>query len=402
MQSTFQVLYQHDPSIGPRDEDASIMTKRFPLLVLGVIILLLLVFYSKWYPEPDRVSGFIEADEIRLGSRVGGRVAHVYVTEGETVESGAKLIELEPFDLLEQEAQLQFSLAAREADYKRIESGYRVEEKAQAKSKLEQLQARVDLLKAGPRQEEIEAARGRLTLAEVQKSLAEKTSTRLTKLSQEDAISRQELDNANEAVQAATANVVVRQQELNLLEAGTRIEEIREATARVEEARQAWQLMEHGYRIEEQEQAKAARDAAHAALEAIRRQKEELSIQSPIAGAIESLDLQPGDIVASGAPVLSMLDKNNLWVRAYVPQNRVGIKVGQRVRVTVDSYPNQPFTGTISFVARKAEFTPNNVQTLEERSKQVFRIKVAIENRHDMLRPGMMADVWLHPLDDGQ
>ncbi|WP_218933714.1 HlyD family secretion protein [Rubripirellula lacrimiformis] len=378
------------------------MTKRFPLLVLGVIILLLLVFYSKWYPEPDRVSGFIEADEIRLGSRVGGRVAHVYVTEGETVESGAKLIELEPFDLLEQEAQLQFSLAAREADYKRIESGYRVEEKAQAKSKLEQLQARVDLLKAGPRQEEIEAARGRLTLAEVQKSLAEKTSTRLTKLSQEDAISRQELDNANEAVQAATANVVVRQQELNLLEAGTRIEEIREATARVEEARQAWQLMEHGYRIEEQEQAKAARDAAHAALEAIRRQKEELSIQSPIAGAIESLDLQPGDIVASGAPVLSMLDKNNLWVRAYVPQNRVGIKVGQRVRVTVDSYPNQPFTGTISFVARKAEFTPNNVQTLEERSKQVFRIKVAIENRHDMLRPGMMADVWLHPLDDGQ
>lgn len=378
------------------------MTKRFLLLLLAVGTLLFLVFLSKWYPEPARVSGFIEADEIRLGSRVGGRVANVHVTEGQTVEAGEALIELEPFDLLERQAELEFTLAAREADYKRLTNGFRTEEKAQAKSKLAQLQARLDLLKSGPRQEEIEAARGRLALAQAQKALAEKTAERLTKLSREDAASKQELDNANEALEAALANVVVRQQELNLLVAGTREEEIREASANVETARQASLLMENGYRIEERHQAKAARDSAYAAVEAIRRQKEELIIKSPIAGAIESLDLQPGDMVASGAPVLSMLDKDNLWVRAYVPQNRVGVKIGQRVRVTVDSYPDKPFIGTISFVARQAEFTPNNVQTLEERSKQVFRIKVTVQNRRDMLRPGMMADVWLAPLDDSE
>ncbi len=135
-------------------------------------------------------------------------------------------------------------------------------------------------------------------------------------------------------------------------------------------------------------------------LEAIRRQKEELSIKSPIDGTIEALDLQPGDMVAPGAPVLSMLDRNKLWVRAYIPQNRIGVQVGNRVRLTVDSYPDEPFEGVVTFVARQAEFTPSNVQTPEERSKQVFRIKVAIENQRDLLRPGMMADVWLDQIGE--
>ena len=148
------------------------------------------------------------------------------------------------------------------------------------------------------------------------------------------------------------------------------------------------------------QQAKAARDAAQAALEAIRRQKEELSIKSPINGTVEALDLQPGDMVAPSAPVLSMLDQDNLWVRAYIPQNRVGVQLGQLVRLTVDSYPEAPFEGVIIFVARQAEFTPSNVQTPEERSKQVFRIKVEIENPRGLLRPGMMVDVWLDPIGE--
>ncbi len=176
-----------------------------------------------------------------------------------------------------------------------------------------------------------------LALAGAEKKLAEQDFQRLSKLITSNATSQQELDAAREALEAASANVVVRQQELELLEAGTREEELREAAARVEEARQAWQLMEHGYRSEEIEQAKASRDAAQAALAAIRRQKEELSIKSPIDGTIEALDLQPGDMVAPGAPVLSMLDRNKLWVRAYIPQNRVGVQVGDRVRLTVDS-----------------------------------------------------------------
>ncbi len=376
------------------------MTMRLTLIALVISGLLTLVFLSKWNPDAARASGLIEADEIRLGSRVGGRVSQVFVQEGQQVAGGEVLVELEPFDLLEREQALELTFAAREAEYDRVLNGFREEEIAQAKAKLEELQARLDLLRAGPREQEIEASHGRLDLAEAQLKLAELDFKRLSKLAEANATSQQELDHAREALEAASANVVVRNQELELLEAGTREEELREAAARVEEVRQAWQLMVHGYRKEEIAQARAARDAAHAQLEALRRQKEELSIRSPTGGTIEALDLQPGDMVAAGAPVLSMLDRKSLWVRAYVPQNLAGIQVGRRVRLTVDSYPDKQLEGVISFVSRQAEFTPSNVQTPEERSKQVFRIKIAVNNDDDLLRPGMMADVWLDELEE--
>lgn len=371
------------------------MAKRLIFLALAVGLLSALVFYSKWNPEPNRASGLIEADEIRLGSRVGGRVAKVHVEEGQTVDRGTVLVELEPFDLLERERELELSLAASEAEYSRVASGFRKEEKAQARAKLDQLQARLELLRAGPRKQEIEAARGRLVLSQAEQKRADQDYQRISKLVRANATSQQELDSARQAFDAASAGVQVRTEELALLEAGTRKEELREAAARVEEAHQAWQLMESGYRKEDIAQAKASRDAAQAKLEAIRKQKEELSIKSPIDGSIEALNLQPGDMVAAGAPVLSMLDRNNLWVRAYVPQNLNGIQVGRSVRLTIDSYPDELIEGVITFIARQAEFTPSNVQTPEERAKQVFRIKVAIENKNDLLRPGMMADVWL-------
>ena len=107
--------------------------------------------------------------------------------------------------------------------------------------------------------------------------------------------------------------------------------------------------------------------------------------------------MEPGDLVSPNAPVLSIMDTAELWVRAYVPENELGISIGQPVAVTVDSFPGEPFRGRIAFIARRAEFTPNNVQTPEERSKQVFRIKVTLEQGLDRLRPGMAADVWLDP-----
>ena len=216
------------------------------------------------------------------------------------------------------------------------------------------------------------------------------------------------LDSVCEPLSVATVEsmLIVRQEELELLEQGARDEEKREARAAAEEAKQAWQMAMSGYRREEIDQARASRDAAQAALDAVVRQKEELLIRSPVAGRVDSLDLQPGDMVIPSAPVISMVDERHLWVRAYVPQSRSGMRVGQRLRVTVDSLPGKAFVGTLSYVARQAEFTPSNVQTPEERAKQVFRVKVTLENKiapentELLLRPGMTADLWLEPLPE--
>ena len=154
-------------------------------------------------------------------------------------------------------------------------------------------------------------------------------------------------------------------------------------------------MTKNGSRAEDIEQAEAAVAAAAAALEAIKTQRAELEVKSPVAGIVDAVDLQPGDLVAANAPVLSVIDTSHLWVRAYVAENRLHLKLGDQVPVTVDSFPKERFTGEVTYISRQAEFTPSNVQTPEERSKQVFRIKVTLKDGAGKLRPGMAADVWL-------
>lgn len=371
------------------------MPTRLIAVVLVVLTLGGLIAYSKFRPVPDRVSGFIEADEIRVGSRVGGRVAKVRVEEGQRVKAGEVLVELEPFDLLQLAEQARATLAAKEAQYQRLKSGLREEEVEQAKSRFDQLKATLDELVAGPRKEELDAARAELQVAQAQLQLAQVNFDRTRRLAETNAASREDLDRATEALGVAQGSIALQQARLALLEAGTREEEVRAAKARAEEARLAAQLADKGFRKEEIDEAMAARDAAQAALEVVNQQLAELVVRSPVDGVVEAMELHVGDLTSPSAPVLSIMDVSHLWVRAYVPENRLNLQVGQETSVAVDSFPDRLFPAKITFISRQAEFTPSNVQTPEERSKQVFRIKVELTEGLDVLRPGMSADVWL-------
>jgi HlyD family secretion protein len=371
------------------------MIKRVIPVVLVAAALAAAIFYSQYRPVPDRVSGFIEADEIRLGSRVGGRVAKVEIEEGHQVKAGDTLIQLEPFDLLAEQKRAAATLAANVAELKRLEAGLRPEEVAQAKARYEQLQAMLEEQVAGPRKEEIDAAAANLRVSEAQEKLARETYRRVSQLAQSNASTPQDLDQATESLAVAEGSVAAMREALGLLQAGTRPETIRAAQAQAEEARQAWELAKAGFRKEDVEKAAAARDATQAALEAIQRRIDELTVRSPVEGVVEALDLQRGDLAPAGAPMLSIMDVSRMWVRAYVPENRLDLKVGQKIRIAVDSYPDETFAGEVTFISRQAEFTPSNIQTPEERVKQVFRIKVELREGLDKLRPGMAADVWL-------
>lgn len=371
------------------------MFKRIVPILIGALAIDALLMISKWRVEPLKVSGFIEAHEIRLGSRIGGRVSAVLVAEGDEVKAGQALVELEPFDLLGREAEARSNLAARQAEHARLANGYRAEEIAQAKARVGQLSADYQRLVKGPRQAEIDAARAQLDVAQARLLLAQRVHQRTSELFQTKTISADEMDRAVEELEAARGANVAAAKQLQLLEEGTRSEEIAAAKAKLDEAGAALEMMNKGFREEEIAQAKAAADAATAALEVILEQKKELRIVAPLNGVIESLELQPGDLTAPGGPVMSMIQAGELWVRAYVPE-RLLPTLGERVPLTLDASPGR-FEGEVTFIARQAEFTPSNVQTPEERSKQVFRVKVTLREGLDRLRPGMSADVWLQP-----
>lgn len=323
------------------------MDKRWLLLPLVLGVLLVALRWSQARTEPFRVSGFLEADEIRVGSRVGGRVAKVLVDEGSLVEVGARLAELEPFDLLE----------------RRAEHAARVKE----------LAARLAELRAGPRHQEIEAARARLAAARAALSLAELDEARTRSLVADSIRSREALDRSLAVLEAARADVRAVEEALGLLEEGTRQEELAAAEARLE--------------------------SAQAALRALERALDELTIRAPSAApgqtfTVEACALEVGDLVAANAPVVTLRDGAELRVRAYVPQDRLTFTLGAPAWVSVDAFPGRRFRARVDFIAPRAEFTPSNVQTPEERSEVVVRVRVTLSEGEELLRPGVAADVW--------
>jgi len=364
-------------------------------IVIAAAGLIGLLVFSQQPHGPLIVSGFIEADEIRVGSRVGGRVQQVLVTEGQPVDAGQVLVQLEPFDLLERLAESQQMVALATAGHDKLVAGFRPEEIAQAAARRKQIQSALDKLNNGARPQEIAAAEADLRLAEAQLALARKVFQRVETLYGKQAVDRNELDEANTKLSVAQAAVDSRSEQLALLRDGSRTEDIARAEAQLEEAEQQFAMQNNGFRTEEVREAKARLDAAQAAQRIIERQIDELQVVSPMAAVVEAIELQPGDLLSPNAPAISLVNSELLWVRAYVPENHLNLQNGQTVNVRVDSFPNRTFSGHVVFVARQAEFTPANVQTAEERAKQVFRIKVQLSEGLDELRPGMAADVIL-------
>lgn len=370
------------------------MRKRV-FFLLGLALLIVLWFFWQQLRAPKLiVSGFIEADQIRVGSQVGGRVAEVFAEEGDRVQPGEILFRLEPFDLQAILAGAAGELAAVQAEYARLQAGYRDQEVQQMGARWERARARLEKAVSGPRPQEISVAREQVKIARTTLTLAETEFRRLGTLVTKDQVSREAYDKAVREYEAAQAGMTSAEKSLALLEEGTRKEDIDSAKAELAEAEQALSLVQEGYREEAVEQAAARVASAEAGLAAVRARVSELDVVSPCDCILETIELQPGDLVSANVPSVSLIDTGRLWVRTYIPEARLSqVELGHRVPVRVDGIDDKMFTARISYISRQGEFIPRNIQTPEERSKQVFRTKLTLEQGLEQLRAGMAVDV---------
>ncbi|HEY0995466.1 MAG TPA: HlyD family efflux transporter periplasmic adaptor subunit, partial [Gemmatimonadaceae bacterium] len=143
--------------------------------------------------------------------------------------------------------------------------------------------------------------------------------------------------------------------------------------------------------------ARAALDQAGAARAAADAQLANLSLRAPFDGIVAVKHHEAGEVVAPGAPLLTLTNPGDRWVRIYVPENRLAaLRLGAAATITSDTWPDRRYGGTVAFIAPEAEFTPKSVQTTEERVKLVYAVKVRIsDDRSNDLKPGMPADVRL-------
>lgn len=152
---------------------------------------------------------------------------------------------------------------------------------------------------------------------------------------------------------------------------------------------------QRGSRSEDVDAARAALRREEAQLAYLQRQKQESVVAAPSDGILESIDLRPGDLVSPNQPVAKLIEPSQIWVRVYVPEPSLGrVRVGQSVSVRVDTFPNRSFPGRVVEIRTSAEYTPRNIQTLEQRMDTVFGVKIAIDPAPE-LKPGMAASVLI-------
>jgi multidrug efflux pump subunit AcrA (membrane-fusion protein) len=151
--------------------------------------------------------------------------------------------------------------------------------------------------------------------------------------------------------------------------------------------------LELGATVEQIAAAEAQVEMARAALDALEVQMDKLMLTAPISGLVLERPVHMGEVAMPGAPVMTLANLDRLTLTVYVPEDRLGkVRLGQEVSVTVDAYPGRTFPGTVVFIASRAEFTPKNVQTREDRVNMVFAVKVRLPNPDHALKPGMPAD----------
>jgi multidrug resistance efflux pump len=373
------------------------------LIVGGLILAVLAVLGGLKYlsnrSAGDKLvlSGTIEADEIQVGSKVAGRIASVLVQEGQQVARDQVLVKFDAFDLDARRKDAVAAVAAAEASYEKSLNWFRPEEVAQARARAEAAWMSYEEARNGPRRQEIDAARAEVNAANADYEVAKVTLARVEQLARNGVQSQQDLDNAKAAFDRAEARRAAAAEQLKLLLAGTRPEEVSRAERVYKEAAANLQLVERGARKEDIAAAKAQLERARAGLSQIETQLGELEVRSPADASVEVLRLRPGDLVQPNSPVATLVEINRLWVRVYVPETEKGfVQLGDEVSITVDSFPRRSFSGLVEHIASKGEFTPRNVQTREERTHQVFAVRVRVDNTERLLSAGMAADVTIN------
>ena len=376
------------------------MTIRKILLGIGVVVAVAAAA-GWWWLSQERggelhLHGTVEIQEVRLGSKIGGRIEQVLIREGDLVQPGQVLVRLEAPELEAQREQWLARVRALSAALEKMRNGARAEEREAAEAAAEAAQARYERLKAGSREEDIRQAEAELKREEATLAVAQSDLRREQQTYSRNASKAADYDNARAEEGRSVARVAAARAHLDLLIAGSRKEDIDEAAAELKRTRANALLLQNGNRSEDIAEAEAALAEACGKLHEVEAQLRESSLRAPEQAVVEVLGVRKGDLVTPNQIMVRVLRADDLWVKVFVPETELGrVRLGQQVEVSVDGYPGKRFAGTVEQIAGESEYTPRNVQSADERQHQVFGVKVRVANPDGMFKSGMAAEVTM-------
>jgi HlyD family secretion protein len=382
------------------------------LVPLLVVMAAIGVGVRYWLTRPDdsviALSGRIEGYDTDLGAKVGGRIAAVTVREGDAVQAGQVIARLDDAELQAQleaaqarvaaaqqqvnQAQLQVSVVDSQIQETQLA---RQQSEGEAAGRVTQSEASVAAARA-----QLAEAQARMQEAEATLALARSDRDRLATLVAQGAIPRQQFDQVQTQFETAQDTLVARQSAVAAAQEQVSAAQGALTQAQTAELNPDIRTAQITRLQTQQEQARAQLAAAQADLKQAQAAQAEitarlndLDITSPIAGVVLTRTVEPGEVIAPGTTVLTVVDLSDVYLRGYIPEGDVGnVRVGQPAYVYLDSAPATALEATVTAIDSEASFTPENIYFKDDRVTQVFGLKLDIENPQGFAKPGMPAD----------
>jgi len=314
-----------------------------------------------------QVNGRIEGDHVTVASKFPGRIQELLAREGATVTQGQVLIRL---DNSQTAARVQQAKHAAEAMEAQVQAAH---------TTLAVLNLDVPLA--------IERADAQVAKAKhaVDKAISVEREAygdaqRFKELAAKDEASIQQRDQAVMRWEVAQKEIASSRSALT------------QAIKELAQAELGWKRI----RAKESDVSawESQRDQAYAVLDEAESVLRDLTITAPTSGTVTTRMIDIGEVVAAGAPLLEIVDLDHLYLKVYVPEVQIGkLRLDLPARIFTDAFPDQPFDATIRYIASKAEFTPKEVQTPDERVKLIYAVKLYLTANPDhRLTPGLPAD----------
>ncbi|MEE3719755.1 HlyD family efflux transporter periplasmic adaptor subunit [Tumidithrix elongata RA019] len=404
-------------------------TKKFnPRLAIPLGLAIGAIGYGIWtiLPKPPEtilhVSGRLESDETDIGAKTGGRVVTILVREGDTVKKGQVVVEIEDEEVpaqlsglnaqiesaRQEEAQAKEEISIAESRIR--EATFNLQQsQGDASGRIDQAQFTVSATESDLRQAEavVKQSEAQVQQSKSDLKLATIERDRYAELVKQGAVNQQLFDQKQTTLENSTANLATAEAKLVASRAAVRASRDRFLAAQgnsvqaqstgfnpdIRSAQLDAYSMQKTQALAKLAAAQAKVKNAQAARDQIQRRLDSFKVKSPIDGIVQSRPLEPGAIVATGKTLLTVLDPNAVYLRCYIPEGDIGkIRVGQTARVFLDSNPNKSFIAHVAQIDTKASFTPENIYFKQDRVKQVFGVKLAIDKPEGFAKSGMPAD----------
>lgn len=367
------------------------------LVVLGVAAYLIWRLFFAGAGGPTNVitlSGRIEGDSSTVAAKLSGRILEIKVREGDTVKAGDVLAVLDDDQIRAREDQARAAVSDAEAKAEVARAQIAVLEEQLRQSELLIQQARTDAQgRVSQAESEVVAAEAELAKQEAAYRLAAFDRDAYTKLAATGAVPERRGKEAVSNAEQQTAAVAAARRRVESARGALQVARASLANPGIRASQASGNRKQIVQQQKEVASASARIEQARAQLAEAQANRQDLNIVAPFDATVTTRAAEPGEVVAAGTAIVTLLDLSKVYLRGFIPEGEIGkVKLDQAARVYLDSNPNQPLEAYVSRIDPEATFTPENTYFRDERVKQVVGVKLQLKSGIGFAKPGMPAD----------